>query len=571
MKSNSLLILASVLILFSAACSSSKWVVENQYETDRTDFELLESNKFLQRTGTITPSSPVVSFRLKAENTFEYAQRVKTDRYIQRYKPTFRSILLGLVGSGVATTAALTVSESKTSKNVLFGTAGFVTAVSILNMKATGEPTPTGETRLLRRTGKIEEIETITAVPTPYDKVSYAIYHKGNLIVEAQEMESLNSVYSVNLIEVLNPEIFEYDSSDTIELELYYKEEVYTEEVPLKKIFERFIVVSSQVTALRDEPKFDSRNVLTDLAFGSQMKLVSEDSVWYKVLYGISETWITKTDAYPIWRPSEFASQLSIIAIPNIPFGNVDVENNIPALSTANSNDTYAFIFSNGEYQGSYSERVYASRDARLMEEYFQKAFNIPQANIIKAINIESQQQLTLAYNRLASRLRTPQKQIIVYLSGYVTESESGDLNLIPTNQRNQSQFFNLNSLLESISGLPAEQLIILADIDNIDNQSTVGVLESLAKKVLVKKPNSVVIFGSTENQRSRDYSIAKGEQKRHSIFTYYIADAFKNRQSTVSGLINHLQRNVDYTSRRLHNQPQNVITFGETGFSLIE
>ncbi|GAB5408891.1 MAG: hypothetical protein BalsKO_12560 [Balneolaceae bacterium] len=571
MKLNSLILFLFIFIAFNSACSSSKWVVENQYETDRNDFTLLNANKFLERTGTTSPNSPIVSFQLKSENTFEYAQRVKTDRYIQRYRPTFRSILFGLVGSGIASAAAITVSQTNTSKNILFGTAGFVTMASILNMKPVGEPTPTGESRLLRKTGKIEETEVVNTRPLPNDDASFAIYFDGSPIVNNQEISPINSVYSINLLDVLNPEIFEYDSSDVVELQLYFNEETYTEFIPLTDIFERFIVISSQVTALRDAPEFDSRNVLTDLAFGSQMKLVSENSLWYKVLYGISETWISKTDAYPIWRPSEFASQLSIIAIPNIPFGSIDVESNIPTLSTDSNSDTFAFIFANGEYQGRYSERTYALRDARLMEEYFEKGFNVPLGNITKALNIESQSQLNLAYNRLASKLRNPQKQIFVYLSGYVKASANGELNLIPTQQSGENELFNLNSLLESFSELPVEQLIIFADLDFIENNGNNELLELLSEKVIENNPKSILIFGSTLNQRSRDYSVVDGDQKRHSIFTYFLADAFKNNQISISGVINHLQRNVDYTSRRLHNQPQNVIFFGDSSLRLIE
>lgn len=571
MKLNPLTLLSFFFIVFSSACSSSKWVVENQFETDRNDFTLLNANRFLERTGTTTPESPIVSFRLKSENTFEYAQRVKTDRYIQRYRPTFRSILFGLIGAGVASTAAVTVSQSNTSKNILFGTAGFVTITSVLNMKPVGEPTPTGETRLLRKTGEIEETEVVNANPQSNDEVSYAIYFEGSQILENKELKSANSVYSINLLDVLNPEIFEYDSSDVIELQLYFNEETYTEFIPLANIFEQFIVISSQVTALRDAPEFSQRNILTDLAFGSQMKLVSEDNLWYKVLYGISETWVSKTDAYPIWRPSEFASQLSIISIPNIPFGNIDVESNIPSLTRNNNSDTFAFILANGEYQGSISERTYATRDARLMEEYFEKGFNIPLGNITKALNIDSQRQLILAYNRLASKLRSPQKQIFIYLSGYVKASEEGKIFLLPTRESEENKPFELNELLESFSSLPVEQVIIMADLDFIENNGKDQLLESLSLEVINNNPNSIIIFGSTENQRSRNYSVADGDQKRHSIFTYFLADAFKNNQTSVSGIINHLQRHVDYTSRRLHNQPQNVIFFGDTSLSLID
>ncbi len=562
------------LLFLGTACSSSKWVVENQYETDRNDFELLSSTKFLERVGTTNPNSPIITFQLKAENTFEYAQRVKTDRYIQQYKPTWKSVLLGLAGAGIATTAAISVqknnSDNVIQRNVLFGTAGFITLSSFLNMKPNGEATPTGESRLLRKTGSIEETEIVTAIPGPGLKATYSIFHRNEIIVGEKEIEPNNSTYSINLIEDLNPEIFEYDSSDAIELEVYFNNETYTEVIPLKNIFESFAVVSTQVTALRDEPELDSRNVLTDLAFGSQMKLVEEDSLWYKVLYGISETWISKTDAYPIWRPSEFASQLSIIAIPNIPFGNVDVESNIPTLRT-NNDSTFVFMLSNGQYQGEFSERTYAERDLRLMEEYFQNALGIPSENIDKANNIDSQQRLNLAYNRFVNKLRRPQKRLIVYVSGYAIGNENEEIEIIST-EPNQYPNIKLNSLLRGLSDLPVKEIIVINDLDyiNSENEST-ALNESLSEGVLENNNNSIVIFAATENQRSRDFSVANGDQKRHSIFTYFIADAMKKREGTVSGIINHLQRNVDYTSRRLHNRPQNVIYFGDTSISLVD
>ncbi len=565
-------LVAILFLCVTTACSSSKWVVENQNEIDRNDFELLSSRKFLERSGITSPQSPIVSFQLKAENTFEYSLRVRTDRYIQRYRPTFRSVLLGLLGSGLAVGVATQVAsddpdDSNVVENVLYGAAGVIALGSILNMKPVGEPTPTGETRLLRKTGSTSETEMVTALPESNLKATYSIFYRNEIIVGDKEIKPNASTYSINLMEDLNPEEFEHDSSDAIELEVYFNGETYTEIIPLKNVFDSFVVVSSQVTALRDEPAYEERNILTDLAFGSQMRMVSEDSSWYKVLYGISETWISKTDAYPIWRPSEFASQLSIFAIPNIPFGNVDVETGIPILRESNDS-TLVFMLVNGEYKGNYSERPYASRDARLMEEYFQTSLGIPFSNVVRAYDIETQQQLTLAYTRLASRFRRPQKQLIVYLSGYVRSDEDERIRFLSTSGSNDS--FVLNSLLNSISTLNVEELVVLADLDFVAQEEP-GSIEFFGESILQNNPSSSIVFSATETQRSRDYSIANGDQKRHSIFTYYIADALKIGQSNMFGIINHLQRNVDYTSRRLHDQPQQIIYFGDSNISLID
>jgi hypothetical protein len=560
-----------VILIVGSACSSSKWVVEDREAIDRNDFELLDSRKFLERTGETTPDNPIVSFDLRAANTFEYAQRVKTDRYIQRYRPSFKSILFGLAGAGLASSAALTVEQSNTSKHILLGTAGFITLASVLNMKAVGEPTPTGETRLLRRTGKIQETDIVRVSPGEEDTPTYSIYFENRTIIDNASIPYINSSYTINLIDDLNPDSFEYDSSDAIRLEVSFNGQTSMERIPLKNIFESFVVVSSEVTALRDEPELDSRNILTDLAQGSQLKLVTEDSLWYKVLYGISETWIAKSDANIIWRPSEFASQLSIIAIPNIPFGNVDVESNIPSLRQ-NNDSTYAFLLVNGEFQGELSERLYAERDSRLIDEYLQKALGVPSENIVKAYDIQTQNQLTTAYNRLANKIRLPKKRIFVYVSGYVTGGEDNSTLYLKATGGNEETPVNLNNLLKSIARLRADELIVFADLDNVDEGSeNAELLNALGTQLLQVKSNSVVVFGSTENQRSRNFSDPNGDQKRHSIFTYFIADAIKSRQVTASGIINHLQRNVDYTSRRLHNQPQHVIYFGDSGISLVD
>lgn len=561
------LLLITAVLFFGMACSSSKWVVENQHETDLNDFELLSTVPFLERVGTTTPASPFVNFNLKSSNTYEYVQRVKTDRYIQRYRPSLRSLLFGLAGASIATTAAMTADVSKTSEQILYGTAGFVTLASFLNMKASGEPTPTGESRLLRRTGKIQQTDTVSTRPLNGIVPSYTIYYNREAIVLRNEIPYLNSTYTINLIEELNPEAFEYDSSESIVLEVYFNDETYLERIPLTSIFERFVVVSSEVTALRDEPILNSRNILTDLAEGSQMKLVSEDSLWYKVLYGISETWISKSDAYPIWRPSEFASQLSIITVPNIPFGNIDVESNIPTLSARNDS-TFAIIIENGEYLGNLSERVYSERDARLMDEYYLNALSIPNNNIIKASNIETNQQLVLTYNRLANKLRRDQKRLIVFLSGYVRADANDNAYLVGTTGNNEIE---LNSFFNGISRLPVEELIIFADFDFIDEYEENSLTKKLGDQILDSDSKSAVIFASSESQRSGNYSSASGEQKRHSIFTYFIAEALKNGETSISGILNYLQRNVDYTSRRLHNAPQNVIYFGNADISLID
>lgn len=559
-----------LVVLIATGCSSSKWVVTNQNETDRNDFELLESVQFLQRTGTTSPQNPFVQFDLKASNTFEYVQRVRTDRYIQRYRLSLKSMALGIIGAGIATGTALVSDANQNTQKVLFGTAGFITLASFLNMNPSGEAAPTGETRLLRRTGTIVETDSVASTPIAGNTISFTIYDEDEILAINDDIPFQNNRYTINLLEAFNPDNFIYETDHSLTLEVLFNDEFYVQQIPLSSFLERFVVVETEISALRDEPELSSRTILTNLAKGSQLQLVSEDSLWYKVLYGISETYIARSDASLIWRPSQFANQLSIIAVPNIPFGNVDVESNIPTISPRNTRK-FAFLVANREYQGDYSERSYAERDAQLIEEYLKTAYGIPTENLQKNTNLGSQQQLVLAYNRFANSIRSQQKQLTVYVSGYVKAGEDEQMILIGTGEGGAQNPINLNSFFSGISRLPVEELIVYLDIDNVDMQSETGIIERLATQILVNNSNSAIIVSSTENQRSRNYSVPNGDQNRHSIFTYFIADAMKKGASTVAEVVNHLQRNVDYTSRRLHNEPQHVLFFGKNDIRLTD
>lgn len=561
-------------LILSTACSSSKWVVENQYEVDRNDFELIDSKQFLNRVGTITPENPIVQFEILAANTFEYTQRVRTDRFIQRYRPIFRSVLMGVAGAGLAAYTANTVSDNNHQKGNIststfyYGAAGLITMTALLNMKSSGDSNPTGEVRLLRRTGSISEIDTVSAQPLSGSDVSYTMYYQGDILAFGNNLEYRNNRFTINLLESFNPEQSEYSSDDVITLEIYFGSEIYVNTIPVSSFLEQFVVISSDITALRDEPILDSRTILTDLAQGSQLKFVSEEDNWYRVLYGISETFIAKTDAKLIWRPSEFASQLSIITVPNIPFGNIDVESDIPRYSDI-TEGAYGFVIANREYQGDYSERIYAERDAELIGTYLNEAFGYRNDNIRSTNNIENQQQLVLSYNRMVNEIRRDQKKLVVYVSGYVESGEDGQVMMLGTGGSISSNI-NLNSFFSGISRLPVEELIVLLDIDNVENQET-SIIEPLASQILANNANSAILVSSTETQRSRDYSSSGGDQKRHSIFSYFIADAIKEGATNISEVLNHLQRNVDYTSRRLHNQPQHILFFGNSELSFID
>jgi len=114
--------------------------------------------------------------------------------------------------------------------------------------------------------------------------------------------------------------------------------------------------------------------------------------------------------------------------------------------------------------------------------------------------------------------------------------------------------------------------VVLFADVKFITNGNNNGVansriyqaaLQEFSNGLLRRIPNSAVIFSHRPGQQSSLYIGDGSENRRHHIFNYYLAEALKRRNTEISEIVRHLENNVDYTSRRLHDRPQEIQVFG--------
>lgn len=556
------------------SCSSTSWQVVNEGAVDVNDYEITKTSYFLKSENGITPSQPLIHFDLKAVNTYEYAERVKTERYIQRYRPRLGYALLGAAGAGLSFYAAysdqLISQPSNPQRYALSGAGVLLSGMSLLNMKTVGDPARTGESRLLRRTGTYVENDTVTVAPYNHSaEPSIRISYMGKVLVEQDQWGFNEGRITINLAETIDESQFGENPPDELLVEAFYDSLRSSKKVAISSIFERFVVVNAQITALRNEPANDRNNVLTDLAEGSQLKLLERNGDWYKVLYGISETWVAANDVTTIWRPSEFASDLSVIAIPNVPFGSVDVERDIPVLGR-NALNTSAFILANSQFEGDQSERIYGQRDARLMEEYFIQALGIRSSRVTKAMNVPNDRFLDRAYSRMLNTMSEESQTLFVYLNGYAEIRSSGIFMLGTELNEGEAQYIDLQKFFRALGNLNLNKLVVFADLDFITDSGSSQDLQNLASLVTNQNYKASVIFASPPNQHSALFSSNNGEQNRHSIFTYYLASALKQGNITIQDIYNFLDRNIPFTSRSIYDRPQNPVLYGDTDVRMV-
>ena len=573
-KYTSYLVVCMAMGLSINACTSSKWAIESTQAIDRTEFDLVGEDVFLKMSEIPSPNRPVLVFDIWNMETYDYSLKIQSNRYLQRYRPSLSAVLLGALGASAAYLTADLLSPHSTEQYMLYGLGVLSLLTGMVGDKSTGEATSTGEQKLLKQTGVIQLSDTLRATKQPNISPSYTIYNDREAIAIRNNVIFDKNSYYINLLEDINPSDFLVQRNQSIRIELEFNDSLYIHEVPVEDIFERFVVVETEVTALRQNPDNTNNSILTDLASGSELLLLDELDNWYVVRYGITETYISKNDTKLIWRPTDYVDELSIITLPNIPFGNVDVEREIPVRLTEN-NQAAAFIISNEFYGDRFPTKRYAERDAKLLEEYLINSFGLGFAGIRTSINTSRIEQFRYNWDEFLRRNQANKKQLILYTNGYVSIDNDGNLIYLLGDEKTsdeQNNSIKLADLLEDALKAGFTELFMVGDYSFVSGTLDYSVSRAdyydafykLNSTLLAKRTIEFgLLFSSDGRSDSQLYTKQAIAQKYHSIFTYYLADAVKKGNYTSNQLLNYIQRNVDYTARRLHDTPQNVVYFG--------
>ena len=75
-----------VISLFLSTCTSSKWSVESTQSIDRTEFNLVDEDVFLEMSQKPDPNMPILVYDVWNVKTYDYSIKIQTNRYLQRYR-----------------------------------------------------------------------------------------------------------------------------------------------------------------------------------------------------------------------------------------------------------------------------------------------------------------------------------------------------------------------------------------------------------------------------------------------------------------------------------------------------
>ncbi len=581
-----------LLLVIFASCTSSRWVIKEKQAVDPDDYQLIDAKPQLVRQGELSPENPVLQLTVNHVNTYRYKEKVLAERYIQEYKPRWVYTGISLASAAAmfytANSDRMINKLSKRQSLAINAFGGFLALSTFLNMEPSGEPVKTGETRFKRVTGTREITRTEQSSDDLVKRVHLSLIHAGDTLVKRREVQVGDSVINLNLVEITDVDRFDEVRKDSIALVVGFRGADYRYEIPVQRFLTPYVQVQTEFSELHNTPERDESNVLTDLAQNSMLELVqSVNEQWYKVKFGIKETYIDKANVRLVWRPASFEQRESIVTLNNIPFGEVDVESNVPVLDKSNPHGI-GWIITGENYTSNLPIFKHALRDGKLIELYLRQALGYPAQSIHKVNNFSMSSDLGYHFGQIQYQVRADTSTVNVYISGHVTIRESDgnyQYYLVPVDLENYQnagvdKMLDLKDFFRRLSKLEARKIVVWADLEfhNLDsmlkdpeNIRIIRPLASIARKLTEYHPRSAVIFSSGFDQSSSLYYQKEGEDKKHRLFAYYLARSLQLRNSRLANIMDYMERNLNYTSRKLHGLPQNPRFFGNDDINLID
>lgn len=529
-----------------------------------------------------TQDDPVISFSLYEISELEYPLRVKVERTIQKYRPKWGFLALGVAGAAFALLAAnstILLPSVSTSQQVMLNISGGVLgAMSLINMQPTGEPIFTGESELIRKSG-VEVVRDSVRNLSETDIIAdLLITYNGNELFSQNDLRFTRSALDINLAS-LEPQLTDIiDKKSEINISIRYNGLNKELAVPVNKFLAPFINITDPIALLRNTPSTSGINIIAEVGRGSLFEILEDESEdWYRVQYQQEDAFIEKSNGDMEWKAAVDSGSLLIYEFANLPFGDIDVENTVPILKPNNPSDR-ALILTNG-IDNSLGIRQYLERDHLLFRHYMRTAFQM-QSDQILDYHEAGNSRLSDFATELGGMGQNG--SLVVYLTGFATIKQVDGRNeivLISENDQNIRQETLLNDIIAEFEYIEPEALFLFVDLEYIEigNGNSDGALRNgnnsllnrITSDLLQTNPNSAVLFSNRPGQKSGIYTGMIDGNKRHNIFNYFWAEALKQRKTRISDLIRHLDNNVDYTSRRLHDRPQEVQAFGNLTLDL--
>lgn len=567
-----------LLVCMSVGCTASKWAVVDMNVIDETDPpRKTGSTLTVAPISEPTPDNPIFSLQIHEIQELEYTQRVLAERTVQQYQPRWGFTLLSLAGAGISFYAGNTdqlISNASTTQSIALNTTGAIlTALAFTHMKPVGDPIRTGESKFLRKNGTVVRTDTVALNRNVELELDMRISYGENEIIASESYVTRSNEININIANLFREKSITGPNPGHITVDIAFQGENQTYDLPVSTFLQPFLHITTPVAELKSSPTSNTRSLLTEIEQGSELTFLNiYNEHWYEVQVGGTTSYIAREDGEIRWHSVDNVAGPSVITLDQVPFGELGIENSVPVLRNAGRSDR-GFILSNHR-NNEIGTRRYLERDYKLIDLYFRQSFDLDreqiyQLNITETDSAWSQAIETSGLDNLSTAF--------VYIGGFAkTDTSNGRevVKMIHRDEEGINRDVLLEDVLMSIAEKPQKKLIVFVDLEfrqTRNSRSSTGSVNGngdilwlrLANRITRIQPNSALIFSASTNQHSGIYSNNQSEHMYHHIFPYFLAQGIQHRRTRIIDLVQYLENQVDYTSRRLFDRPQNVHAFG--------
>lgn len=569
-----------VWLLLGSACTTSRWIIQDEPANDLSESKLIRTVPVLSVKREPTPEHPVAVFEFRNVNTVEFPLRVEQRRYVQSYRPRYGFMLFGLgVSAGlfyIANSSVLGEEIGSGQKSGINAAAGVLAAAAVFNLKPHGKPVYTGETRLLHQTGIGTRSDTVGR-PTSAPVVETLIYarYNGISILDGLRKRGVNQEIRIDMVGDLPFRSFETTDPGKVELLITTQQNTFTHTIPVETFLKRYARIARRNTPIRSAPVVSSTNIVTTVAEASLLPWISSADGWHQVSLGLTTVYIRSEDAALVWMPASGVSGMVISTDQR--FGDVDVERGIPT-TVPIQRDAAAVIIANQNYANPDHANRFALRSVELMKQYYHHALGVPVDRIRVVTDVPSSQNGTWSRfqrNNIWSELALDpdNTRLFVYVVGRGATA-GGRAVLLPVDAP-RGDPVDIAQFLEYLGSLPTRSTHVLIESDfsvTLDGSLlSQGSYDDLSRNLLSQR-QGWVWFASDVRQPSGAYTTTDLRTDRiHGLMTYFFCKALQEEHVKTSDILAYVNRNLTFTSRRLHNRAQDSRFFGDATLWLVD
>jgi hypothetical protein len=580
-----------LLLMISAwlgwGCTSSRWIIDEEPVPDYTEAQLLQSKQSVIVTGLPNPDRPILTLESRTIESFESPMRLQARRVVQQYRPRYVLLVAGLAATGgliyLANSESFFDSDlTRSQKNSLYGLSGLVITGTAFNLKPYREPRFTGEQRFLSTVSRITYSDTTSISQNPIDLIIDAWHEEQELISHLQVQ--LSGSLNLNVISELGLRSYSPENPGLIRMRITSESEVKEITFPLQDVLKRYVRIASRNTPLRSSPIDNTDNIITTVAEASLLPLVETVDGWHRVLLGITNTYVRANEGAVIWRPSISDESSMVVTTTGMSYGSVDVERDL-RITTKKNHKAIAILIGNQDYRNPDKRNLHAHRSIRLMRDYLVESLGYDRNRVIMIedfrtdINTEKLFNINTVTSTIRNLSYTADTDLFVYYTGaggIVDFRNSRVPGLLPIDGL-PGEGIPISVIFSNFSDINVGSLQFFFDTDFRDISSDgiqggmrVNLLEP-SEILLRRNPNSWVLFAADPSQTAGIYvSPDRRIDRIHGIATYYFARAIQDGNTEIDMILRYMNRNMTFSSRRLHNRAQDPLFFGNRTINLL-